>query len=126
MPQNPRILFSIAAAFNFAVAAGLLFLQRELLPMLGLEAVEGANVVLLYVTAALVASYGYAYLCVARDAKKYRVYIPLSVAGKLGVVGVAYWPWLMGRLSWRLPALASADLVFALLFLDYLRRTSSA
>ena len=32
-------------------------------------------------------------------------------------------PWLAGDVSWRLPALASSDLVFAALFVDYLRRT---
>jgi hypothetical protein len=71
----------------------------------------------------LIASFGVAYVCVAVNPGKYRPYIPLGVVGKLMVVAVVCWPWLGGNVSWRLPALASSDLVFAALFADYLRRT---
>jgi hypothetical protein len=125
MDTYARTLFSIAAAFNFAVAAGLLFLRSTFVSLLRLDPVLGTNLVFLYVTAAMIAIFGWAYVCVARDAHKYRVYIPLAVAGKLLVVAAVCWPWLSGDLSWRLPGLASADLVFALLFLNYLRRSDA-
>jgi len=41
-------------------------------------------------------------------------------------VATATWHWLAGDLSWPLPLLISGDLVFALLFVDYLRRTRAA
>src|SRR5215469_11732220 len=118
-----RALFTTAAEFNIAMAASLLFMRDQLLPMLQLDAVTGTNLVFVYVAAALIATYGYAYACVALDAGKYRVYIPLGVIGKLIVVAAACSTWLFGIVSWRLPALAASDLAFALLFLDYLRRT---
>jgi hypothetical protein len=123
MNTYARTLFSIAAGFNFAMAASLLFLRNQFLPILQLDAVTGTNLVFIYVAAALIASYGGAYVCVALDAHKYRAYIPLAVAGKMMVVAIVCWPWLAGDVSWRLPALASSDLVFAALFVDYLRRT---
>ena len=126
METYGRKLFSIAAAFNFAVAAGLLFLRGGLFPMLGLDPVTGPNLALAYVAAALVASYGYAYACLAYNVRRYRVYIPLGIIGKLMVFGAVCWLWRAGDVSWRLPGFASADLAFALLFLDYLRRTRSA
>jgi len=126
MDTYARKLFSISAAFNFAVAASLLFLSGAIFPLLGLEPVAGANLTLPYVAAALVASYGYAYACLAYDARKYRSYIPLAIVGKLMVFAVVCSLWRAGDVSWRLPGVASADLVFALLFIDYLRRTRSA
>jgi hypothetical protein len=118
-----RVLFTIATAFNFAMAASLSLIGDRLFPILQLDAVTGTNRVLVYITAALIATYGYAYACVAFDPRKYRIYISLGVIGKLAVVAVVCATWLAGIISWCLPALAAADLVFALLFLDYLRRT---
>ncbi len=126
MDTYARKLFSISAAFNFAVAAGLLFLRGGLFPILGLDPVDGPNLALPYVAAALVASYGYAYACLAYDARKYRVYIPLAIIGKVLVFAAVCVLWRAGELSWRMPGFASADLIFALLFLDYLRRTRVA
>ncbi len=126
MDTYARKLFSISAAFNFAVAAGLLFLRGGLFPLLGLDPVAGADLALPYIAAALVASYGYAYACLAYDARKYRVYIPLGIIGKLMVFGAVCSLWRSGDVSWRLPGFVSADLVFALLFVDYLRRTRNA
>jgi hypothetical protein len=123
MDSYGRKLFAIAAAFNFVVAATLMFLSGGLFPLLGLDPVAGANLTLPCVAAALVASYGYAYACVAYDARKYRVYIPLGVIGKLMVVAAVCALWRSGDVSWRIPGFASADLIFAILFLDYLRRT---
>ena len=123
MNTYARTLFSIAAGFNFAMAASLLFLRDQLLPIIQLDAVTGTNLVFVYVAAALIASYGGAYVCVALDARKYRAYIALGVVGKLMVVAVVCWPWLAGNVSWRLPALASSDLLFAAFFVNYLRRT---
>jgi hypothetical protein len=122
MNAYTRMLFSTAAGFNFAMAASLLFLRSQLLAILQLETVTGTDLVFEYITAALIASYGGAYVCVALDPYKYRAYIPLGVAGKLMVVAMVCLLWMAGTASWRLAALASSDLIFAALFVDYLRR----
>lgn len=126
MDTYARKLFLIAAGFNFAVAAALWFLRDQMAAILDLDPITGTNVAFIYFAAALIASYGYAYARIAYDPHKYRVYIPLGVIGKLMAVGAVCWPWHLGAVSWRLPMLASGDLVFAVLFVDYLRRTRSA
>ena len=119
-----RRLFSIAAAFNFIVAGAVIIARAAVFSMLELTPAEGTNIVFVYITAAMIACFGYSYACVAYDARKYRAYISLGVIGKLLVVGIAGWFWLAGIVSARLPALAGGDLVFAGLFVDYLRRAA--
>jgi hypothetical protein len=118
-------LFTVAAAFNFAMAAALAFFSGELLPIPRLDPITGTSLALLYVTAALIATFGYAYACVAANPDKYRVYIPLGAIGKIAVAAVACLTWLAGIVAWRLMAMALPDAIFALLFIDYLARTTS-
>ena len=91
--------------------------------LLPLDPAAGTNRFLLYMTAFLVGMFGYAYLRVAQDPRRYRPFVELGVIGKLLAVTAATLPWLAGDVGWRLPFLIGGDLVFALLFLDYLRRT---
>ena len=63
------------------------------------------------------------FLLIARDPVRYRPYVSLGIIGKLLVVVAVFTPWLTGAIGWRVPALAGADLVFAALFADFLRRT---
>ena len=123
MTSNPRWLFGTAAAFNFFVAAGLLLLRPSMAPLLQLDPIEGTNLVLVNLTGGFIALFGYAYLRVAIDPIAYRVFIPLGIIGKLIAVASAVWPWLSGAVTWPLPVLSSADLVFVVLFVDFLRRT---
>ena len=60
-----RRLFSIAAGFNFAIAGSLLLLRNQLSPILQLDPVTGTNLAFVQITAALIASFGGAYVCVA-------------------------------------------------------------
>jgi hypothetical protein len=119
-----RKLFGFAAACNFAVAFGFLFLRPVLHPLLPLDPVTGTNRVFFYLTAFLVAAFGYAYLRVAQDPRRYRPLIEIGVIGKALAVTAAAIPWLDGGIGWQLPALLGGDLLFVLLFLDYLRRTA--
>jgi hypothetical protein len=52
MNTYARTLFSIAAGFNLAMAAALLLLRNELLPILQLDLVTGTALVFVQITAA--------------------------------------------------------------------------
>ena len=91
--------------------------------MLGLDPATGTNVLFVDITGLMIGVFGYSYACVAYDPHRYRVYVSLGVIGKLAVVGIIGWSWAAGIVSSRLPALAAGDLVFASLFVDYLRRS---
>ena len=118
-----RLLFWIAALFNFIVAAGLLTVSGQVSAQLGLGPATAGSVVLSNLSGALVGVFGYAYARVAMDPQRYRVYVELGVVGKLLLLPAVGIPWALGYIGWELPALASGDLVFALLFIDWLRRT---
>ena len=121
-----RTLFGTAAFFNFAAAGALLFLRPVLAPLAGLEPVVGTNLVFLYMTAFLIATFGWAYARIAQDPRRFRPFIELGAIGKLLAVVAATGPWLAGEVRWPLPFVVSGDLVFALLFIDFLRRTRLA
>ena len=126
MDAYARRLFGTAAFFNLLVAVILLLVRPLLAPALPLDPIAGTNVVLLYMTAFLIATFGYAYLRVALDPRRFRPFVELGVVGKLLAVAAATGPWLAGEIGWQVPLLVGGDLVFALLFLDFLRRTRGA
>ena len=126
MDAYARKLFGIAAGFNFLVAVGVLVLRPRLAPLIRFDPVAGTNLVFLYLAAALVGTYGYAYLRIAQDPHRFRPFVELGAIGKLLAVAAVTWPWLAGEIGWQLPLLVSGDLVFALLFIDFLRRTRPA
>ncbi|HSW11207.1 MAG TPA: hypothetical protein VLI06_00100 [Solimonas sp.] len=118
-----RLLFGTAAAFNFMVASGLLFLRDAMGALLAMEPVTGSNILLANLAGALVGVFGYAYARVAQQPVRYRAYAELGTIGKLLVLPAAAIPWMQGVVGWQLPLLACGDLVYALLFWDWLRRT---
>src|SRR5437870_10640571 len=126
MEAYARRLFGIAAVLNFLFAFALLFLRPVLARLVGLDPVAGTNRVFVYLTAFLVGTFGYAYVRVAGDPRRFRPFVELGAVGKLLAVTAATIPWLAGEIGWRLPFLIGGDLVFALLFIDYLRRTRPA
>ena len=123
MKSYARWLFGTAAAFNIAVGLALLWLRPQLGPLLGLEPVEGTNLVIGNLAGLLVALLGCVYALIAADPPRYRPLIVLGAVGKLLAVVCVVLPWLRGEISASLPALAGGDVVYAALFLDYLRRT---
>jgi hypothetical protein len=82
--------------------------------------------VLVDLAAVLIAAFGYGYARIAADPVRFRPLIAIGAWGKLAAVATV----LVGALSvphlWPLFALVSGDVVFALLFYDYLRRTPAA
>lgn len=124
MKTYARVLFGTAAFFNVLVGLDLVFLRYWIqLPLLRLDPIGGTNLALANLAGLLVISFGYAYARVAADTVKFRPYIHLGAIGKLLAVAGVLWPWWIGAVPWMLPALVSIDLIYALLFLDFLRRT---
>jgi len=117
-----RGLFGVAAATNLVVGIGLLFLRPLVGPLMRLDPAGGTNLVMVYLGGGLILLFGAAYVLLAADPVRWRPYIPLAVAGKLIAAASVITPWAMGDISWRLPALISVDLLFAGLFVRFLRR----
>jgi hypothetical protein len=116
-------LFGAAAVFNAAVGLGLLFARPWLGGLIGLDPATGTNLALLYLTASFILLFAGAYGWVALKPMTNRPLILLGAIGKLVAVVCVAVPWMTGAIDARLPSLAAGDLVFAALFLDYLRRT---
>ena len=127
MKTYARWLFGTAAFFNLLAGCNLVFLRYWVqTPLLPLDPIGGTNLVLANLAGLLVASFGYAYARVAGDPVTFRPYIHLGVIGKLLAVAGVVWPLWIGAVSWKLPALVGIDLIYAILFLDFLRRTKVA
>ncbi|MGH8464510.1 MAG: hypothetical protein ACRESP_11930 [Pseudomonas sp.] len=126
MLNHARRLFTCAALFNGSVVLGLLLLEPLLQPWLRLESASGSNLALRDLGLALIATFALAYLCVAYRPEQFRPYIGLGVVGKCLVVVAIYAHWLAGHIGWQLPALALGDVVFSVLFVDFLNRYPSA
>jgi len=122
MMQYARRLFIPAALFNWLAGGGLLLLGDLMGPLLKLDPATGTNLALRDMGLALVILFGIAYWRIAFDPSRFRPYIELGILGKGLVVLALYGHWFAGHISWQLPALAFGDVVFALLFLDFLRR----
>ena len=120
--NQARWLFGIAAGFNFVVAAGLTVGRPLLAPIVRMDTAAGTNAMLIDLAGVLIAAFGYGYARAAANPDGFRQCISLGVVGKLLVVAVALAHFLAGDVAWPLPALASGDLLFAALFLQFLRR----
>ncbi|HXQ17547.1 MAG TPA: hypothetical protein VN814_23255 [Caulobacteraceae bacterium] len=126
MSAYARWLFGVAAAANLLVAAAMSLGQGLFVSILGLDPITGTNIVLVDLAAVLIGAFGYGYGRIALDPGRFRSLIAIGAWGKLAAVATV----LVGALTvphlWRLFALVGGDVAFAVLFLDYLRRTSPA
>lgn len=121
--MKARPLFSIAALFNFLVGVPMLVAYSTFARLLQLE---GPPTVWFHIAAAIVVIFGFAYWSIARDPVKFRPYVMLGIVGKLAFVAIIYGHWLAGNISGRGAVLVTGDLIFALLFIAYLRSSRSA
>jgi hypothetical protein len=121
-----RWLFGIAAAANFTVAAIMVVFERGVARSMQFDPIVGTGVTLYGFAALMIALFGYCYLQIARDPVHYRPLIHVGAMGKLlAFIGSAL-PWAAGITGPRVPMLIAGDVVLAILFLDYLRRTRAA
>jgi hypothetical protein len=118
--SSQKILFSCAAVFNWLVALALFFNASLLLELFAVTPLP-TELAFVHQFAGLVFLFGFGYYWAGNDLKTNAPVIRLGVAGKLGVVTIGLFDIVAGNISWQFMLLASADLVFALLFIQALR-----
>jgi hypothetical protein len=116
-------LFGLAAGVNLSVVGWMLLGRESFVGILALDPVTGSNVVVFYLCAVLIGIFGYGYVRIAIDPVGFRPLIQIGAVGKVAAVATLFVGALLVPHVWRFFGLISGDLVFAGLFLDYLRRT---
>jgi hypothetical protein len=116
--KHARLLFYVAAVFNFA-AVVLLHPASGMAAALGLSPAAGSGV---FDQIALLAifAFGVGYWLVARNPDRNRDLVKIALVAKLGVVAVIGAHFLAGSANARLVLLVSGDLLFSLAFLYFL------
>ena len=122
-PSYTRLLFISGAIFNLLAGLPFLIAPEFMAALMGLE-LNATAAMFLQLTFALVVVFGWVYWMIARDPVRNRPYILLGIILKLLVVAIFFGHWLSGNIPGHLPALASGDIFYALLFWLYYRRTA--
>ena len=123
MTDRPgTLLFRIGAAFNVLVGLPMLVAWPTAVALLGVTTPRSVYTDLV---GAIVAMFGWVYWRIAEDPVGCRSYVLLGIVGKLTFVAVIYANWALGRAPAALAVLVTADLVFAILFARWLRRTAT-
>jgi hypothetical protein len=117
---NARPLFTVAAIFNGLVGVGILLGYDLLAPWLGFPP---QPTVWIHIVVLVVLVFGYAYWRIATDPVRFREYIVLGAVAKLAFVVAIYGHFIAGDATAALAALVTGDLVFAALFVAFLKTT---
>ena len=117
-----RILFAVAAAWNLGAAATLVFNPDFLLARLSVND-PGARL-LARSFASSVTTWGIGYALVAFDRKRFRDFAWLGAISKTIFFTIYAEAFFGGRISFAAFIPALIDLVFAILFIEFLWRTS--
>ena len=112
-------LFKTAACFNVLAGLPLLLAMEPVARLMGRE-ITPTSTLFIQITMSIVVVFGWAYWMISVDPVRYRPFIGLGIALKAMVVALISSHWLAGHIPWPLPALASGDIVFAVLFWRYL------
>jgi hypothetical protein len=118
-----RILFAVAASWNLGAAATLILNPDFLLARLNVND-PGARL-LARSFASSVTTWGIGYALVAYDRKRFRNFAWLGAISKTIFFTVYAAAFFGGRISFTAFVPALVDLVFAILFIEFLQRTSS-
>ncbi len=117
-----RILFALAAAWNLGAAATLIFNPDFLLARLDVNDVNAR--LLARSLASSATAWGIGYALIALDRKRFRDFAWLGAISKTIFFTVYAAAFFGGRVSFAVFVPALVDLVFAILFFDFLRRAS--
>lgn len=125
MKTYARWLFGTAAIFNIVLGLAVIFARPLMAAKLGIEPAEGVNLVFANLAGLLAAMIGVVYWMIGREPERYRPLILLSAVGKTLAVALVMIPFGRGEIGGALPLLVMGDLIYATLFLDYLRRSKA-
>lgn len=125
MNNYARWLFGTAAIFNIALGLTVIFARPLMAAKLGIETAEGIHLVFANLAGLLAAMIGVVYWMISREPERYRPLILLSAVGKALAVVLVMIPFARGEIGGALPLLVMGDLIYATLFLDYLRRSKA-
>ncbi len=114
-----RRMFVSAAWYNWAVAGICGLAYQSLFPALGLTPMPDPALYF-HLFLAAVALFGYIYYRISRDLTQ-TVLVEIGAIGKFLVFGIVLAYWIAGVASWHMLALGSVDLVYAVLFVGFLR-----
>lgn len=117
-----RIIFGLAAVFNFIVGASLVFAPGQGVARLGIASAEPALLALAQLAGAMIVVFGVGYAMVAQDPAGGRQVARLGVIGKLAAFALGTAHYLAGAFPAQAFYAGCGDLVFALLFLAFLVR----
>jgi hypothetical protein len=106
------------AAMNLLAGLGFLPPAAGVRALAGLP--PGEHPVYLTTVALFVMTFGVGYFWVAAANRPERLFITLGAIGKLGFFLIVLGCWLMGSLPGMAAVMASADLVFAVIFIAWL------
>ena len=121
-PYDPA-LFAAAAAWNLVAAAIFIFRPEIVLARLGIS--DPAARLLARSLASSVITWGLGYALVAVDGRRFRPFAQLGALSKTIFAAVYAVAFFRGQISLAACSPALVDLLFALLFVEYLWRTGS-
>ena len=118
-----QFMFRHGALFN--LGAGILLIvaahSETVATLIGLPGVP-VDQWAVHFTAMAVLVFGWMYWTIGSDPERNRAMIQFGIAGKSLTVILIYTHWLIGDVGWRLPAIATGDAIYTVLFLSALRR----
>lgn len=117
-----RGLFGAAAAFNISVAISGWFFFPHIADLLSIRIGDANAAYWRWLFMTLVFTFGVAYALAAVDHRRFRPYVVLGIIGKSLVVATCALAVQAGIVGAGSLVVASGDVLFALLFLDFLRR----
>ncbi len=112
-------VFALAALFNFAVGLPLVVAPAAMLAIVSSD--PAGDLLPARMAGVLIATFGIGYAMVARQPEGRRDIVRLGVIGKSAIVAMVAVLWLAGEIAPVSAALSCGDLLFAALFLFYLR-----
>ena len=121
--RSVQFMFRHGALFN--LGAGLLLLvaahNQFVAGLIGLPGVP-VDRWAVHFTAMAVLVFGWMYWVIGTDPVRNRAMIQFGIIGKSLTVLLIYAHWLVGDVGWRLPAIATGDAIYTVLFIIALRR----
>ena len=117
--KTRQTLLLVAAIFNWVVGLSLFFVPDLFLSLLQVEPLTG-RAFWLQQFAGLVFIFGLGYFWAARDFHGNRSIVRLAVLAKTGVAAIALINVVDGKINWPIMIPASADVIFACLFITAL------